>query len=217
MDLPRDLHVVPDLPCGVVTLIVLLGDDAEQSHQATVGDLLVSMLEQNLPVTYAAVDYAPGHLADNAANHFDGVDDALASVVIDQDYTVTSRLDDGNGDTYPHDIPTLDAVGFHLAKAGANSDRRLVILDGFERARPYRADGPCLIPSRVPHDAEDVDAWRTADLRAFARSRPNAPTVVIWHGNGVQRPEAKRSIGDAAEVLVVCNASLGVMYADTRE
>lgn len=162
--------VVPELPCGAITLILLLGRDPQQQHERTVEDLAASLLEQSMPLTYVAVDYAPGHLGENLGRRLDGVSDDLAGTVIDTDYTVMARTGNGVGHVYGCGLPSLDVVGIGLAQAG-DADQRLVILDGFQRARPYRSEGGSVIPAHVSLTSDEVDAWRSADLREFALSR----------------------------------------------
>jgi len=194
---------VPALPCGAVTLIVLYGDDPWwSSHAATVGDLIKSVMATQQRMAYVGLG-DPGPWVELFAavlNGTHGSDDQVIAHV-DRDHKVMARLGDGTGLQYSCGVPTLDNVDTFLA-GDEYTDERLLILDGFERARPYAADGPLLIPAAVPMTGEDIDAWRAADLRAFAASRPNAPTVVVWTSTAAQSPETKRSIGDAADVMV---------------
>lgn len=199
-------HVVPELPCGAVTVIVLNDEHPFASHEALVGDLMVTMLDRHRRFAFVSVGDPDTEMAEVLAHTLN--DEAAGRVIgyVDRDYKVTARLGDGGGFIYSCGIPTLDNVERFLAD-GDEGKERLVILDGFERARPYAAVGPSLIPNTAPLSADDVDAWRSADLRAFAQSRPNAPTVVVWHGANVERDSAKRSIGDAADLVLMHRVS----------
>lgn len=195
--------VVAELPCGAVTAIVLTDDDPVRSHAATVGDLMATLLDGQRPFAHVSVGDPKSGMAEVFADAVnEEQNDGQVAAYVDRDYKVMARLGDGGGCVYPCGIPSLDNVERFLA-ADDRGHERLVILDGFERARPYRAVGASLVPDGLPLSVEDVDAWRSADLRAFAASRPDVPTVVVWHSADVERDGAKRSIGDAADLLLL--------------
>lgn len=209
-------NVVPELPCGAITLILLLGKSPESQHERTVQDLVGCMLDQGLPLTYVAVDYAPGGLADKVGPGIVGMGDDNAQAIVDLDHTVVARMGDGSSYPYQCGLPTLEAVDLRLAQEG-DGGGRLVILDGFERARPYRAAGDSLIPAHIPLTAEDVDTWRSVDVLDFAQARPLAPTVVVWNGDGIQSNATKMSIGSIADVVVALNVRLNIMTVNTKK
>jgi hypothetical protein len=193
---------VPALPCGVVTLIAISDDHPFESHTATVGDLMATLFARTERFAYVVVGDQDGPMTEVFAQTLNEEQDGLAVAYVDRDYKVMARLGDGGGHVYSCGIPSLDNVERFLA-AEDPAQERLVILDGFERARPYPAAGPSAVPDGVPVSPYDLDAWRTADLRAFAAARPNVPTVVVWHGAEVEREGAKRSIGDASDVVLL--------------
>lgn len=201
---PWDLiaDAVPALPCGAVTLIAISDDHPFQSHTATVGDLMSTMARGRNPLAHVAVGESDGVTAERFAQSLNEETNGLVAAYVDRDYKVMARLGDGGGYVYSCGIPSLDNVERFLAAEDPGAER-LVILDGFERARPYPAAGPSPIPDGVPATPEDLDAWRTADLRAFAAARPHVPTVVVWHGAEVEREGAKRSIGEAADLVLL--------------
>ena len=195
--------VVPSLPCGAVTLIVLSEENPLTSHAATVGDLMTTLVMTEKRFAYVVVGEPDSDMTEGlVATLNEEASEGRVIAYIDRDYKVMARLGDGGGYIYPCGIPSLDNVDRFLAADQHGADR-LVILDGFERARPYRADGLKVIPEGVPMSADDIDAWRTADLRAFAQARPYAPTVVVWHAASVESLGTKRSVGDAADVLLI--------------
>jgi hypothetical protein len=212
---PQIANVVAALPCGGITLILLLGKDPEQQHERIVEDLIGATLDQGLPLTYVAVDYTPGGLADNVGPRIAGIGDDNAQTIIDLDHTVAARMGDGSCYPYQCGLPTLEAVELRLAQEG-DAGRRLVILDGFERARPYRAVGDSLIPAHVPLTARDIDTWRSVDLLDFARARPSAPTVVVWNGEAIQSDATKVSIGSVAQVVIALDVGLDIVTVNTR-
>lgn len=186
-------EVLPGLPCGALTLLLIDENNPCASHDATLLDLMAAMVEQNRPITHVAVGGPDDEvLLDDLSRTVNAEGQGRMRAFVDR-----APKADGSGGK----VSTLVNVANFLARVEGEGEQSLVVLDGFERARPYPAAGSGSM-SRTARTRR-ANKQRTAELRDFARSRPNAPTVVVWHGSTTVAPEVKRSMGDAADVLLM--------------
>ena len=185
---------LPGLPCGVLTLVLLDENNPFESYATILFDLMTSMVEQNHPYTYVAVGGpdATEVALDDLAYDVNAEGQGILKVFVDR----APNVADG-----PGPVPTLANVAAYLARSEAEGMQSLVVLDAIERARPYPAVGPA--SKRNTARTRKADKQRTFDLRNFARSRTSAPTVAVVHQSKDITAQAKRSMGDAADVLLL--------------
>jgi hypothetical protein len=158
------------------------------------------MMSNRVPVRYVSVDGTESQDITNL--HERHRLSGRFGPIIDHDLYVSALRDNGGGYDYGCGIPTLYNVRQAFAAEGGNPEQGLLILDHFQRARPFRAEGRPTYPSRVPIDDDDADIWRTESVHYFARDRPSAPTVLVWHDHLVERRGAFKALTHRARLII---------------
>jgi hypothetical protein len=196
-DLPE---VLPVLPCGELTLIRIRGEDPSRAWRHTVSSLIDDMIGNRVSVRYVPVD---GTQSDDITNLYQRHQmSGRFDPIVDHDLYVSALRDNGGGYPYGCGIPTLYNIRQALVAEGVKAEQALLVLDHFQRARPFRAEGTRTYPSGVPIDEGDADVWRTESVHYFARDRAAAPTVLVWHDNRAARPEAFTALTHRARLVV---------------
>lgn len=170
-------HLPTGLPVRAVTLIKIPAFVPAASEQV-VGDLLRATIAAGDPCVYAPVNGSP---------HYPLVTDGSgAHVVVDQD--VSASVVDPDTQTrqwYECGVPSLQVLAPKVAKIEAAQGTALLVMDGIQGARPYkralRGEETAGFGDLVTLDRHGLAYWRACDVLEYARLRPLAPTVVVWH------------------------------------
>ena len=104
---------------------------------------------------------------------------------------------------------TLDLLSCALEQHERNYGPALALLDYVESARPYadwdtciKADQPTAIPEITDALTHMIAEQRAAALKAFARSRADAPTVVVWHRETDAAATGEAQVRAASDVVI---------------
>jgi len=188
------------LPVGALTLIKVRAF-APGVMEEVVGDLIRSTTEAGLPCIYTPVNGAPHYprVTEGAGAHLVTDEDVQASVVD------TVR---GVRDWYECGVPTLNIVPPKVNTIERDHGPAMLILDGIHDARPYNhslAESETRqFGAHAALNSTGLNHWRAADLIAYARLRPEAPTVVVWHADldGETSNDGLQALVDVSHVVI---------------
>ncbi|MFW5469531.1 hypothetical protein ACOCJ4_05735 [Knoellia sp. CPCC 206435] len=177
--------ILPALPHGELTLILFRASTSSAAWWGIVGRLIEDALNAGQRVDLVRVD---GVMNDDLRAMIDWNDGSgLLHVIDDTDLDVMPWHQELRPHTYQCKVPTLHNVNAVLGPLKSNPRPSMLILDHFQRARPWRGEGPPTYPDGVNLPPSPVDEDRAAQVHAYARYRKDAPTVVVWHGEHVTR------------------------------
>ena len=161
-----------------------------------VGTLTISMV-QGRHFASVAVDDQHRQAEENLGRRFEALT------------LITERGGDGKGSARRSHVPTLTKVERFLARQQPGLNPAACPL-GLPACSPIWGCGAARPASHRFFEPEDGDASRSADLRRFAESRPDAPTVGVWYSSDTQSPDTKGPFLSGATEL------LGVPVRTTR-
>lgn len=198
--------LLPDgLPTGAVTCLVLperKGDVRSEAWSSLIGHLLLAPLDRGQPVIFTSANrlrgWAPEHgWAPFGPRYFGFWDSPLPEPCCD-----ASRQ--AYGGPGPDEPATLDWVTGALDEHEPAFGPALVVVDDISAARPYvrwhaaaTSGESVTIPAVDDALVRSIAEQRAADLLAWARARPDAPTVVSWHRHPSGDADAD-PVGEAA-------------------
>lgn len=186
--------VLPVLPHGELTVIRIRDDEGSTAWWGTVGRLIEEALTAGQTVDLVRVD---GVVTEDLQQMIDWNDGSgLLNVIDDADLVVRPWHQHLRGHGYACNVPTLHNVHAAIGPVGSNQAGRLLVLDHFQRARPWGGESAPTYPGAATIDPSLIDQERAGQIHALARLRRHAPTVVVWHNSVVGRPEALDSLLD---------------------
>lgn len=165
------------LPVRAVTLIKIPAFVPDVSEKV-VGGLLRATTAAGNACVYAPVNGSPRYprVTDGFGVH----------VVVDQDVSA-SVVDPGTQTRqwYECGVPSLQVLAPKVSKIEDAQGAALLVLDGIQGARPYnrsvQGEETVGFGDMVTLNRHGLDHWRACDVLEYARLRPQAPTVVVWH------------------------------------
>lgn len=197
---------LPDgLPAGALTVIrIRTTGNQSRDWNNTVADLVHATVAQHRPVSYVPVDSDNPQPFGTFTPARSGKGGRIG-ILLDEDHLVHARDDRGRPRVYGCGVPTIHRVQELVGGMEDNYGPSLVILDGLENARPYRATSQDLVtfPDGVTITRRGVNEWRALEMSGLANTRPHAPTVVVWNDNGSPaHSDAIELLCDVAMVIV---------------
>jgi hypothetical protein len=191
--LDRYPGIAQSLPKGELTLIRIGNGQSSEAWWGTVGFLIDQALSQGQQVDLVRVD---GALTNDLRELVDWNEGSgLLNVIDDSDVLVSPWHQHLRPHGYRCNIPTLHIVHAALEQRAA-SETSLLVLDHFQRARPWRGEGETTYRDASRIDPLLVAQERAGQIHAFARMRRHAPTVAVWHSEQVLPAETVHALVD---------------------
>jgi hypothetical protein len=209
--------LLSSLPCGEVTLLKVDGPDVSLAWWETVGRLVEDSLTVGRRVDVVDVDGTAHEDLRTLVDRNEG--SGLLGVIDDSDVRVSAWHRGLRPHDYTCNVPTLHNVEVGLRRTGGYGPS-VLILDQFQRARPWRAEGDPTYPGSGSVPSALLDVERAGQIHGLARRRKDSPTVVVWSGARVRRPGAWNALLDDSRLVLTHRwdgGGEGTIWAYLRE
>lgn len=193
--------VLSSLPCGELTLLRVEGEDVSRAWWGTVGRLVEDTLIAGRRVDIVDVDGADHEDLKTLVDRNEG--SGRLNLIDDSDVRVSAWHRDLRPHDYMCNVPTMHNVEVGLRRTGGWDGPSLLVLNHFQRARPWRAEGDPTYPGSRSVSPAAMDLERAGQIHGLARRRRDAPTVVVWHARQVGWPGAWNALVDDTRLVLM--------------